>query len=154
MNIERQAKWDRRFLRLANEIATWSHDPSTKVGAVIVRPNLTIASTGYNGFPRGLSDDPALYSDRDVKLSRVVHAEMNAILNAGANGVSVDGCTVYVSKLPPCDRCAVHVIQAGIRRVVYDEPDEATMDRWRSSIESTLRMFGEAGIHTTSYVAA
>lgn len=144
----RNGKWDRRFLKLAGEIATWSLDPSTQVGAVIVRPDRTVASIGYNGFPRGMSDDPALYADRETKLSRVVHAEMNAILNAHS---SVDGFTLYTSKLPPCDRCAVHVIQAGIRRVVYDEPAAELMLRWGDSIKTTLEMFAEAGVETVSY---
>ena len=49
-------KWDRRFLALAEHVADWSKDPSTKTGAVIVRPDRTIASMGYNGFPRGMAD--------------------------------------------------------------------------------------------------
>lgn len=66
-------KWDRRFLRLAQEVASWSKDPSTKTGAVIVRPDKTIAAIGYNGFPRGCDDAPELYAHRETKLSRVVH---------------------------------------------------------------------------------
>ena len=75
-------KWDGRFVELASHIAKWSKDPSTKCGAVIVRSDKTIASVGYNGFPRGLDDSGKLYDNRSVKYDRVIHAEMNAILNA------------------------------------------------------------------------
>jgi len=67
-------KWDRRFLEMAGLVASWSKDPSTQVGAVIVRPNKTIVSVGYNGFPRAVRDDQSLYQDRPTKLMRTVHA--------------------------------------------------------------------------------
>lgn len=140
----RQQKWDNFYIGMAKYMATASKDPSTKVGAVIVRPNNTIASVGYNGFPRGMSDDPSLYNDRPTKYSRVVHAEMNAILNAQG---SVDGCTLYTSALPPCDRCAVFVVQAGISRVVYETiADPALAERWAESLAKTTDIFIEAGI--------
>jgi len=136
-------KWDRRFLRLADHVATWSKDPSTQVGAVIVRPDRTIASIGFNGFPRGMDDSPELLADREVKYSRTVHAEMNAILNAPA---PVKGCTLYLAMLP-CDRCAVHVIQAGIVRVVAWEMTEDMNSRWADSMGRTRDMLREAGVH-------
>jgi dCMP deaminase len=140
----KQAEWDEFFIGMADYVSTRSKDPSTKVGAVIVRPDgKTIASLGYNGFPRGMSDDPALYADREVKYSRIVHAEMNAILNAGG---SVDGCTLYTSKLPPCDRCAVFVAQAGITRVVYENPAPEVAERWAASLAKTQEIFADAGI--------
>ncbi len=139
---DRTSKWDRFYLGMAEYVATASKDPSTKVGSVIVRPNNTIASVGYNGFPRGMSDDPALYADRETKYSRIVHAEMNAILNAHG---PVDGFTLY-NTFPPCDRCAVFVVQAGIRRVVtLSVPTEAA-DRWASSLAKTAAIFADAGV--------
>lgn len=143
----RLAKWDAFYIGMAQYMATASKDPSTKVGAVIVRPNNTIASVGYNGFPRGMKDDPELYADRPTKYSRIVHAEMNAILNAQG---SVEGCTLYTSALPPCDRCAVFVVQAGISRVVYEEPSAALADRWGDSLAKSLAIFAEAGIPCVS----
>ena len=137
--------WDRWYLDLARQVATASKDPSTKVGAVIVRPNNTIASVGYNGFPRGMSDAPELYEDRPTKLSRIVHGEMNAILNAQG---PVDGCTLYCTFMP-CDRCAVFVVQAGIARVVSPEPSASELERWGESIAKTREIFREAGIITT-----
>lgn len=143
----RVLKWDLFYLGMAEYISTASKDPSTKVGAVIVRPNNTLASVGYNGFPRGMSDDDGLYADRETKYSRIVHAEMNAILNAQG---PVDKCTLYTSKLPPCDRCAVFVVQAGIKRVVYDAPGDDLWERWGPSLEKTFAIFDEAGIDMTA----
>lgn len=134
--------WDRWYLRLAHQVSTASLDPSTKVGAVLVRQNKTLASVGYNGFPRGMSDDPELYADRPTKYSRIVHAEMNAILNAQG---PVDGCTLYTTFMS-CDRCAVFVVQAGISRVVAPIPTEADLERWGTSFEAAHAIFTEAGI--------
>jgi dCMP deaminase len=141
----RREKWDRWYLGMVAYVATASKDPSTKVGAVIVRPDLTVAAVGYNGFPRGMSDDPALYADRPTKYSRIVHGEMNAILNAHG---AVDGCTLYVP-FPPCDRCAVHVVQAGIKRVVYEEPSEDIKSRWSEQFKQTAAIFEDAGMEVT-----
>jgi dCMP deaminase len=95
-------KWDTRFLDLAALVASWSKDPSTKVGAVIVRPDRTVASLGYNGFPRGVADTESRYEDRETKYQLVVHAEANAIISAGE---SVKGMTMYGTLFPCCD-CA------------------------------------------------
>ena len=76
--------WDCRLIELAKTISTWSKDPSTKVGAVIVDSNRRILSTGYNGFPKGIKDDERL-ENRDEKLEMIVHAEINAILFAERN---------------------------------------------------------------------
>ena len=72
-------KWYKRYLKLAKEVATWSKDPNTQVGAVVVGSKGQILSQGYNGFPRGISDLSKRLNDRDTKLSLIVHAEMNAI---------------------------------------------------------------------------
>ena len=70
------------FLELAKLASTRSKDPSTKTGAVIVRPNKTVVSVGFNGFPQGMPDDEELYKDRDEKYSRIVHCEVNALIFA------------------------------------------------------------------------
>jgi len=88
------SKWDARFMGLGRHVAGWSKDPSTKVGAVIVNDRLQVVGMGYNGFPRGTSDSGALYEDRERKYLRVVHAEVNAVLNATQ---SCMGATVYVT---------------------------------------------------------
>lgn len=140
-------QWDARFLEMAELVASWSKDPSTKCGAVIVRPDKTVASVGFNGFPKGCNDSPELYKDRDLKLSRVVHAEQNALLHAGE---SVKGYTMYTWPPgfgPSCDRCTAHIIQAGITRVIYKSsasPDFAS--RWKEAVERGLQMYKEAGV--------
>lgn len=113
------SKWDERFLTLAAHVATWSKDPSTKVGAAIVGPvHREVRSMGYNGLPRGVADTDRRLADRELKYDLVVHAEENAILNLSLYGGSADGCTLYTTH-PPCVRCATAIIQAGIRRVAW-----------------------------------
>ncbi|QIG77267.1 deoxycytidylate deaminase protein [Rhizobium phage RHph_TM39] len=74
-------KWRKRFLRLAREVASWSKDPSTKVGCVVVDPKTKkIISLSYNGFPRNHPDDEELYKDRQYKLDNIIHAEMNSVI--------------------------------------------------------------------------
>lgn len=144
VNIElNSVKWIRRYLHLAKIVASWSKDPSTQVGAVIVGDKGQIISQGYNGFPRGVLDHKRRYDDRPTKYKYVVHAEMNAILNALYNGSSVVGATLYVHALPVCNECAKAIIQSGIRRVVMDTPIN---ERWQESWEITRTMFHEAGI--------
>jgi dCMP deaminase len=135
-------KWDSRFLELAFEIASWSKDPSTKVGCVLVDPNLKIVGTGFNGFPAGMNDGPELYADREVKYKRTIHAEINAILNARGD---VSECTAYVSAAP-CTNCALVLIQSGIDRVVYPVPSDDLMSRWGESIEYSRSLFTEAEV--------
>lgn len=150
-DMSRLVKWDLRFLDLAATIASWSKDGSTKCGAVIVRPNRSIASVGFNGFPRGMSDDPELYNDparKAEKYSRVVHAEMNAVLSAME---PLHGYTCYVTT-PICDRCAIHLIQAGISRVVWPISwDPGFVERWQASLAASRSYFHEAGVEISEY---
>lgn len=138
----REDKWDAFYLGMADYVASASKDPSTKVGCVIVRPDLTVASVGFNGFARNMRDDPELYENRDEKYSRIIHAEMNAILNA--HGL-VDECTLYIT-LAPCDRCAVMIAQAGIHRVVAVQPTEEQAERWADALAKAEGYLMEAGI--------
>lgn len=134
-------KWDNFFLGLCNYVAGMSKDMSTKVGAVIVRPDRTIASIGYNGFPRGTNDAPHLYDNRDIKYLRIVHAELNAILSARE---PLQGYTLYVSPLHPCANCTGAIIQSGIAKVVaYTASDPV---RWGESFAQARSMFAEAGV--------
>ena len=135
-----QEKWDQRFLELAVTVSTWSKDPSTQLGAVIVRPDRTIASIGYNGFPRGVDDDEARYADREFKYEAIVHGEMNAILAARE---PLHGYTLYVWPLPPCSRCAAMIIQTGIKRVV--SPPNGN-PRFAASCSLGRRLLAEAVI--------
>lgn len=115
MSTERQARWDRRYLVLADLVGDWSKDPSTKVGAVLVRRNNSVAATGFNGFPPGHDDSPELYLNREYKYRHVVHAEVNA-LNF-ANPHDAKGGTLYTS-FPICPACIRLAAVAGVQRVV------------------------------------
>ena len=137
-------KWDQRFLELSKLIASWSKDPSTQTGAVIVSPDRTIISVGYNGFPKGMEDSPELYANREVKYSRIVHCEMNAVLNVDQ---SVKGCTLYTWPFASCDRCAVHMIQAGITTFVFPKLPKELEGRWAESVAKTKAYFEEAGVN-------
>lgn len=141
-------KWDRRFLKLATMVSTWSKDPSTKVGAVIVRGDRTVASLGYNGFPMFNEDRPDDYLNRDVKYSKIIHAEMNAILHARER---LQGYTLYLHPFICCDRCAVHVIQAGISRVVARKLPAHLEPRWGTIIKKSMAYFEEADVDVTIY---
>lgn len=133
-------KWDYRFVNLAREISTWSKDPSTQIGAIAVDSKRRIIATGYNGFPSGMCDDESLYNNREEKLKRIIHAEMNVIYNAAEHGVSLSGATLYVWGLPVCSHCALGVIQSGISRVVMvnTKPHD---ERWNESWKLTEEMF-------------
>ena len=125
-----ERKWDIRFLNLAKTISLFSKDPSTKVGAIIVRPDKSIVSTGYNGFPRGMEDRAEWYENRDEKYSRILHAEVNALVQAKQ---SVEGCTLYTYPFLCCDRCCVQMMQAGIVRFVSIIPNDDQWARWGPS---------------------
>lgn len=140
--------WDHYFMVLAKHVSTASRDPSTQSGTVIARPDKTIASVGFNGFPRGCNDDPALYDNREVKYKRIIHSDMNAIINALG---PVFGYTLYNFPFIPCNRCAPHIVQAGIKRVVSPGLDTHP-ERWRVPMSEALDLFEEAGVEFKAYV--
>ncbi len=135
----RRPGFDDWALGMAAATAERSRDPSTKVGAVIVRPDKSVVSVGYNGFPRSMKDDPAWWADRPQKYDRVIHAEMNAILQAKE---SVMGCTLYITH-PPCKDCAKHVAAAGIVRIVCYTSDDI---RTRFNIDRSIELLTDCGI--------
>jgi dCMP deaminase len=137
-------KWDNRYLALAKEVATWSKDPSTQVGAVSVGAKKEVLSQGFNGFPRGIKDTQERYNHRETKYRLVVHAEMNAIYNATYSGTSLDGATLYIYGLPICSECAKGIIQVGIKKVVIEKCKE--LDNWNESLRLSREMFSEAGV--------
>jgi dCMP deaminase len=147
-------RWDDHFLSLALACAEMSKDPSTIVGAVIVGPDREIRATGFNGLPRGIADTDARLNEREQKLALVVHAECNAICNAARVGVSLKGCTLYLAASdksgavwggPPCTRCSVHVIQAGIAKIVT-WPFKAVPSRWAEDLARAKSLLEEAKI--------
>lgn len=133
-------KWDYRFIELCKLIASWSKDPSTKVGAVVVDQDKRVVSLGYNGFPKGVCDDEERYLNRDIKYKYVVHAERNAIVFANQ---SLKNCTIYTWPLMPCSACAGIIIQSGISKVVSVENNN---ERWLDEFKFSTNMFNEAGI--------
>lgn len=140
---EKQRSRDLHWLREALLCAERSKDPSTKVGVVIVRPDdNTLCSQGYNGFPKGMDDSEELYSDRELKLAKTIHAEMNAILEARER---VKGYTLYSTHMT-CERCAVHVIQAGIKRVICIAPSPDLLSRWKDALQRAIDFYKEAGV--------
>ncbi|HEY4537308.1 MAG TPA: dCMP deaminase family protein [Erysipelothrix sp.] len=134
--------WDEYFMGLAHLSAFRSKDPSTQVGAVIVNENKKIVGIGYNGLPIGLSDDVFPWERdggfQESKYAYVVHAELNAILNATQN---LTGCSLYVS-LFPCNECAKAIIQSGIKEVVYEDDKYAHTD----SVQVSKKMLRESGV--------
>lgn len=139
-------KWHERYLSIAQQVATWSKDPSTQVGAVIVGSKGQILSQGYNGFPRGILDNTDRLNDRDVKLSLIVHAEMNAIYNATYSGVCLDGATLYVYGLPICSECAKGIIQVGISKIVIPKASIMLRIEWAESWYKSNKMFNEVNV--------
>ena len=133
--------WDEYFMGVAMLAARRSKDPSTQVGACIVSQDNIIVSTGYNGMPKGCSDDefPWDREGAETKYPFVVHAELNAILNA--NGRDLRGCKIYVA-LFPCNECAKAIIQSGIREIYYLSDKYATTP----STLASKRMLSAAGV--------
>ncbi len=145
------SKWDSRFLRLAREVASWSKDRSTKVGAVIVTEDKTPGPYGYNGFPRMIDDTVEERHGRPDKYDWTEHAERNAIYNAARVGFILTGCTIYVTHVP-CPDCARAILQSGIRRVVVDKASVEDADfqkRWDEKGQFSEKMFDEAKIELT-----
>ena len=138
--------WDEYFMGVALLAAQRSKDPSTQVGACIVDTSNRILSTGYNGFPQGCSDDEFPWnrdeSEGETKYPFVVHAELNAVLNA--RGKNLSGSKLYVS-LFPCHECAKAIIQSGVKEVVY------LSDKYNGTESDTAskRMLNAAGVKLT-----
>lgn len=152
--MKTQHDWDRIWLQDALAVARKSKDPSTKVGGVIVTMDNDKITEGWNGFPRGIADTPERFADRDLKLSLVVHGEMNAVFNAVRMGVSLRNTRLYVVATdksgtiwggPPCTRCVVECIQAGIVEYV-SYPLKLAPSRWHASCEFAGSLIREAGL--------
>ena len=139
--------WDEYFMGIAILAAKRSKDPNTQVGACIVSQDNIIISTGYNGMPKGCSDDEFPWdrkgeNDAATKYPYVVHAELNAILNA--NGRDLHGSRIYVA-LFPCNECAKAIIQSGVKEVMY------LSDKYKDTLGNlaSKRMLDAAGVKYT-----
>lgn len=140
--------WEEYFMSIAILSAKRSKDPSTQVGACIVNDNNRIVSVGYNGFPRGCSDDvfPWTKGDdvNDSKYLYVTHAELNAILNC--RWTNLEDTTIYVTHFP-CNECSKAIIQSGIKEVIY----MYDKNNGRKDIVASKRMFDAAGVKYREY---
>ena len=140
--------WDEYFMGVAKLSALRSKDPNTQVGACIVSEDNKILSMGYNGLPRGCSDDEFPWSREgdplDNKYLYTAHSELNAILNY--RGGSLAGAKLYVT-LFPCNECAKAIIQSGIKEVIYDSDKYAETP----SVRASKRMFRAAGVAYRPY---
>ena len=146
MKREGYLSWDDYFMAVALLSGKRSKDPGTQVGACIVNENNIIESIGYNGLPKGCSDDEFPWErEGDVlntKYAYVVHAELNAILNC--KGKDLSGCRIYVG-LFPCNECAKAIIQSGIKEVIFLSDNYAETD----NVKASKRMFNAAKIKLT-----
>lgn len=142
MKRDKVLSWDEYFMGLAHLSAMRSKDPSTQVGACIVNPYNRVVGIGYNGLPMGCNDDEFPWeregSTLETKYVYVVHAELNAILNSTT---SLQGCTLYVS-LFPCNECAKAIVQAGIKKIVYESDKYADTD----IVKASKRILNAAGV--------
>ena len=144
-------KWHKRFIAMAELVSTWSKDPSTQVGCVLVDPKTrSIISTGYNGLARGVDDSKGRIETRPDKYDWVVHAERNAVLNAARRGIATEGAVAYMNYAPtPCSVCAGALAQAGVVLVVG--PDRTFDGKGRDKhyhLEISPTMLAEAGVET------
>lgn len=145
--------WDEYFMGVAELSAQRSKDPSTQVGCCIVSGDNKILSMGYNGFPKGCSDDEFPWgkenSEEDPYHSKylyVTHSELNAILNYRGGSGSLEGSKLYVT-LFPCNECAKAIIQAGIKTVIYGSDKYSET----AGVRASKRMFDAAGVRYCQY---
>lgn len=141
-------KWKHRFIRLAKEISTWSKDPSTKVGAVLVDSQNRVVSLGYNGFARGVYDHPDRYEDRELKYKIVLHAEENALYSSHTKDFG--DCVMVTYPLPPCPLCASRLLQNGIKKILMPRIDTIDLRHAGNSNLSHL-LLEEAGAKIETY---
>lgn len=142
-------KWNRRFLKTALEVETWSKDLSTRVAAIVVDSDKIIRATGYNGIPRHLCDDVVDRHERPEKYKWFSHAEENLFCNCARLGVSTNNCSIFITACP-CNTCTRMIIQSGISNVVYLKNKEFEA-RWVDSIKTSKEMLEEALIPITIY---
>ena len=131
--------WKQYFVELALLSAKRSKDPNTQVGAVLVDEENRIISIGYNGLPRGCSDDDFSWNKGeglDNKYLYVVHAEVNAILNTNKSPKD----SILYTTLFPCNECAKILIQSGIKKIYYLDKKEGI------KLEASMKMFDKVGI--------
>jgi dCMP deaminase len=142
MDLEKAKKYFGLVKHMAD---TFSKDPNTKVGCLLLAPDsYQILSLGYNGFPRGVNEKDPQRWERPEKYYFVEHSERNCLYNACRSGVNTNG-SIAVITLYPCSDCCRALIQSGIKTVITVEPD-FTNERWGEDFKRSELMFGEAGV--------
>lgn len=146
---ENYISWDECFMRMAHVIAERSKDPSTQAGSVIATPDNVVVGLGYNGFPRGVSNDDLPWEREggflDTKYAYVCHAEENAVYNANTQ---TKGCKLYCT-LFPCNECAKTIIQNGIAEVIFESDKYHDVEAFIAA----RRLFDRAGITYRQYLS-
>ena len=139
--------WDECFMRIAHVIADRSKDPSTQAGAVIVNKDNIVLGLGYNGFPRGISNDKFTWEREGeftkTKYAYVCHAEENAVYNSNKDTA---GGKIYCT-LFPCNECSKTIIQNGIKEVIYETDKYHNEDIWKVS----RKLLDAAGVKYRQY---
>lgn len=147
-------RWNHYFLDLCLEHSRMSKDSNTRVGSMVVGPDMEPRMSGFNGFPRGIADTIERLADRDIKNKLMVHAERNCICNAARIGVSLKGCTLFLACTddtgdvwggPPCTACTIEIIQAGITRIV-SRPVRTRPSKWHEDLKFSRQLIEEAHI--------
>lgn len=150
--------WEEHFLDLLSGIGSKSKDPSTKVGCIITGPDHGFRVAGFNGFARGVRDQPSEVPERYERPEKYLwtaHAEANAVYYAANVGIPLGGCFIYVDWLP-CAQCADAIIQAGIKKVVYDADssssnNEELRKRWEENHRIANIKFSESGVTVVAF---
>lgn len=139
-------KWAGRLLKMAKDVASWSKDESTKVGAVITTKDGSPVSWGFNGMPMGINDEVPERHERPYKYKWMAHAERNA-MDLAPRGDLTD-CVMFVT-FSPCTNCAQSIIQRKIKTLVVDEnfTAEKMPERWQEDMKVAVEMLTEAGVN-------
>ena len=140
-----KVKWDQRYLSMAGLVSSWSKDPSTQCGAVIVNEDNEVVSVGFNGIPKHVDDSAERLDNRKLKYQFIVHAEQNAMIFARQH---LKSCTLYTWPFQACNACAARMIQEGITRHVSIHSDNP---RWVKSFSLAELMLKEANVQLTLY---
>lgn len=135
-------KWDMRMWGMAMLISTWSKDPSTKVGAVIMDMKHRVVSTGFNGYARGVKDCEDEKRNAEIRNLKTIHAEINAITFANQD---LSDCSIFVYPSHPCTNCAAIIIQSGISRVITAKPSVES-SRWARDMKLASFMLSQASV--------
>lgn len=138
--------WNLKYIELAKKFASWSKDPSVKVGAVAIGFKGQVLSQGYNGFPKQFNDSLDIYKTSELKKKYIIHAEMNCIYHATLNGISLEGSTLFVYGLEVCHECAKGIIQVGIKEVVTYSPNPPKR-KWLESFKTSEELLAKSNIN-------